>query len=139
MLFSAFIDFSMSQFIFKSSNERHKKLFLFISLFSNLGLLFIFKYLYFFTSNIQGLFSLLSINLNIRHFDLILPLGISFYTFQTISYTVDVFRGFIKPEKNFILYGCYVTFFPQLVAGPILEQVRSYTNLLRIKIMRQDS
>ncbi len=53
--------------------------------------------------------------------EIILPLGISFYTFQTISYTVDVYRGFIKPEHNFIVYGCYVTFFPQLIAGPILR------------------
>ncbi|WP_069470273.1 hypothetical protein [Candidatus Marithrix sp. Canyon 246] len=53
--------------------------------------------------------------------NIILPLGISFYTFQTISYTVDVYRGVIKPEKDFVIYGCYVTFFPQLVAGPILR------------------
>jgi D-alanyl-lipoteichoic acid acyltransferase DltB (MBOAT superfamily) len=62
---------------------------------------------------------------------IILPLGISFYTFQTISYTVDVYRGVIKPEKNFILFACYVTFFPQLVAGPILrakEVIPQFTN-----------
>ncbi len=121
MLFSAFIDFSMSQLIFQANKKKYKKLFLSISLLSNLGLLFVFKYLYFFSNNLQSLFELLSINITIPLIDLILPLGISFYTFQTISYTVDVYRGFIKPEKNFILYGCYVTFFPQLVAGPILR------------------
>ncbi len=121
MLFSAFIDFSMSLLIFQATKKKYKKLFLTISLFSNLGLLFVFKYLYFFSNNLQNLLELLSINYTIPLFNLILPLGISFYTFQTISYTVDVYRGFIKPQKNFILYGCYVTFFPQLVAGPILR------------------
>ena len=77
----------------------------------------------FFAENFSGLASLFGIEIQIDTFfyNIILPLGISFYTFQTISYTVDVYRGFIKAEKEFVLFATYVTFFPQLVAGPILR------------------
>ena len=94
-----------------------KKKLLFISLAVNLGLLFYFKYLIFFAENAVGLANLLGSEVDGIALKIILPLGISFYTFQTISYTVDVYRGFIEPETDFVLYACYVTFFPQLVAG----------------------
>jgi alginate O-acetyltransferase complex protein AlgI len=102
---------------------RQKKKLLFVSLFLNLGLLFYFKYLIFFVENSIGLVNILGGDIDPVFLKIILPLGISFYTFQTISYTVDVYRGVIKPEKDFLLYGCYVTFFPQLVAGPVLRAV----------------
>ena len=92
-----------------------------ISLLTNLGLLVYFKYLIFFANNAIGFANLLGAEIDLIALKIILPLGISFYTFQTISYTVDVYRGFVKPEKDFILFACYVTFFPQLVAGPILR------------------
>ena len=81
-----------------------------------------FKYLLFAPGNFVGA-AMFGFNISIAPFvfDIILPLGISFYTFQTISYTVDVYRGHIKPEKEFVLFATYVTFFPQLVAGPILR------------------
>jgi len=121
MLISAINDYWMSILISQTDSIKKKKMFLSISLFVNLGLLFVFKYLFFFTDNIQSIVELTGFDINIPLFNLILPLGISFYTFQTISYTVDVYRGFIKPQKDFITYGCYVMFFPQLVAGPILR------------------
>jgi alginate O-acetyltransferase complex protein AlgI len=101
--------------------KKHRLFLLLFSLFTNFGLLFYFKYLIFFAENSIGFANLLGANLDPIILKIILPLGISFYTFQTISYTIDVYRGFIKPERNFILFACYVTFFPQLVAGPILR------------------
>ena len=121
MLISAINDYWMSILITETDSIKKKKMFLSISLFVNLGLLFVFKYLFFFTDNLQSFIQLIGLDINIPLFDLILPLGISFYTFQTISYTVDVYRGFIKPQRDFITYACYVMFFPQLVAGPILR------------------
>ena len=121
MLISAINDYWMSILISESNSRFKKKIFLSISLFVNLGLLFVFKYLYFFTENLQSFINAIGFSVSLPIYDLILPLGISFYTFQTISYTVDVYRGFIKPQRDFITYGCYVMFFPQLVAGPILR------------------
>ena len=90
-----------------------------ITLFVNLGLLGYFKYLYFFTENANVLFGWLGAGYQLPLMKVLLPFGISFYTFETISYTVDVYRGLIKPEKTFINYALFVTFFPKLVAGPI--------------------
>ena len=121
MLISTLNDFWMSKFIYKSNQISKRRLFLVVSLVVNLGLLFYFKYLYFFSDNINILSQVLGIKFAVPLYEIILPLGISFYTFQTISYTVDVYRNHIKPEQDFITYGCYVMFFPQLVAGPILR------------------
>jgi alginate O-acetyltransferase complex protein AlgI len=103
------------------STQRKKKALLGVSLFVNLGLLFYFKYLNFVVQSTFSLASLFTAEMDPFVLNIVLPLGISFYTFQTISYTVDVYRGLIKPEKDFVLYACYVTFFPQLVAGPVLR------------------
>ena len=86
-------------------------------------ILFYFKYLIFFTDSIIGISLLLGIDLknNFNFYNIILPLGISFYTFQAISYIVDIYRQNIKVEKDFLFYASYITFFPQLVAGPILR------------------
>lgn len=98
-----------------------KRKLLLISLFVNLGLLFYFKYLIFFAENVIGFSNYFGAELDPLVLNILLPLGISFYTFQTISYTVDVYRDRIQPEKDFFLYACYVTYFPQLVAGPVLR------------------
>lgn len=97
-------------------NREHKKLILTITLLVCLGILFVFKYFNFFFESINYLLGnkLHSISLN-----LLLPVGISFYTFQTLSYCIDVYRGNIKAEKHFGYYATFVSFFPQLVAGPI--------------------
>lgn len=100
-------------------NRRRRKGLLIITLVVNLGLLAYFKYLYFFTDSTNQLFSLLGFETQLPLFKILLPFGISFYTFETISYTIDVYRGLIKPERSFLNYGLFVTFFPKLVAGPI--------------------
>jgi D-alanyl-lipoteichoic acid acyltransferase DltB (MBOAT superfamily) len=121
MLLSVITDYIVAWKIHQVTERKIKKRFLLISLFINLGLLFYFKYLLFFADNTIGLMNFVGIEADPLLLSIILPLGISFYTFQTISYTVDVYRGVIEPEKDFVIYGCYVTFFPQLVAGPILR------------------
>lgn len=98
---------------------RRKKIIVAISFILNLGILFIFKYLDFACDLLALVFGSAGIALNIPRFDILLPVGISFYTFQALSYTMDVYRGEIYAEKNFLRYALYVSFFPQLVAGPI--------------------
>lgn len=90
-----------------------------ISLFLNLLVLFFFKYSNFALTAISGLLEMMHISVSIPHFDILLPVGISFYTFQALSYTMDVYRGEIYAERNLFKYALFVSFFPQLVAGPI--------------------
>ncbi|WP_202923622.1 MBOAT family O-acyltransferase [Pontibacter fetidus] len=123
MLLSAVNDYALSLLIYNTDSKSRKKFLLYISLIVNLGLLFYFKYLLFFIDNFSVVLNVFGVPFESPALNIILPLGISFYTFQTISYTVDVYRGFLKPEKDFILYGTFVMFFPQLVAGPILRAV----------------
>ncbi len=98
-----------------------RKLFLAASLALNLGLLGYYKYALFFVDSLVRLLGACSIEWNPARPDIILPVGISFYTFQTLSYTLDVYRGMLKPDRSFLDYALYVTFFPQLVAGPIVR------------------
>jgi alginate O-acetyltransferase complex protein AlgI len=124
VLISTVADYLIALELGKTSKSRKAKrrALLFTSLIVNIGLLVYFKYLYFIVDNINFLYAVTGSGQGISSIpEIILPLGISFYTFQTISYSVDAYRGHIIPEKNFALYGCYVTFFPQLVAGPILR------------------
>jgi D-alanyl-lipoteichoic acid acyltransferase DltB (MBOAT superfamily) len=121
LLASALTDYAAAIGIAGSANTGRRRLYLGLSLTVNFGLLFYFKYLLFFAENGVGLLRLLGFDVAEPRFSIILPLGISFYTFQTVSYTIDVYRGFIRPERSFPLYGAYVVYFPQLVAGPILR------------------
>ena len=121
MLVSVITDYWAALRMSAVSQKRSRKPFLVLSLAVNLSLLFYFKYLIFFAENALSLASFLGFELDEFGLKVILPLGISFYTFQTISYSVDVYRGHARAEKNFITFASYVTFFPQLVAGPILR------------------
>jgi alginate O-acetyltransferase complex protein AlgI len=103
----------------QEEQKKKRKKYLYLSLFVNLGLLIVFKYFNFFNDSIRLLFRHLNISYNVPGFNLLLPMGISFYTFQTLSYSIDVYRGTIKPEKHYGIFALYVSFFPQLVAGPI--------------------
>lgn len=96
-----------------------KKMWLALSIISNLGILVFFKYYNFATHNITNIFNYLNISVTLPNFDIILPVGISFYTFQVLGYTIDVYRGNVYAEKNIAKYALFVSFFPQLVAGPI--------------------
>lgn len=101
-----------------------------LCLLSNLGILFYFKYIDFALGALSKVLSLIHIEANVPVFDVLLPVGISFYTFQALSYTLDVYRGEIKPEKDFLRYALFVSFFPQLVAGPI-ERSKDLLSQLR--------
>lgn len=117
MISSIVVDFFISKIIEENrSNKSLCKILLATSLIFNLGMLFLFKYSDFFIDNINNIFKL-----SISEFNLLLPLGISFYTFQTLSYTVDVYRGVVKAETNIIDFGAFVSLFPQLIAGPIVK------------------
>lgn len=96
-----------------------KKVFLIISLIINFGLLFVFKYMVFINHSFMWLYDYFGWIYPIKDFDIVLPMGISFYTFQAASYTIDVFYGKYKPERNYFKLSLFIMFFPQLVAGPI--------------------
>ena len=99
--------------------RRDRRIWLWLSLVVNLGLLFAFKYFNFFSRSLGSLFQWFDQPYSVPDLDVLLPVGISFYTFQTLSYTIDVYRGRLEPERHFGRFALYVSFFPQLVAGPI--------------------
>lgn len=105
-------------------NSKTRRILLIISITLNLCILFTFKYFNFINESVFTLLTTLGLKWNVPNLDILLPVGISFYTFQAIGYLIDVFRGTIQAEKNFITYALFVSFFPQLVAGPI-ERAKS--------------
>lgn len=115
ILITIFINYTAALYIYKCKKQKGKKI-LILTLFIDFGLLFIFKYLGFMNDTFLALFG---DNWPIKALNIILPMGISFYTFQAASYTIDVYRGTIKPERHFGIFALFVMFFPQLVAGPI--------------------
>jgi len=121
MLLSAATDYFVARRIEATEILIRRRIWLIVSLLVNLGLLFYFKYLLFVVGNAIVVLQFFGVEVQSPILNIVLPLGISFYTFQTISYTVDVYRRFIRAERDFILYGCFVMYFPQLVAGPILR------------------
>ncbi len=117
MISSIIVDYFVSRGIEKYQEKKSIKIgLLCISICFNLGMLFFFKYFNFFIDNINSI-----LGLTLNHVKITLPLGISFYTFQTMSYTIDVFRGKVSAEKNIISFGAFVCLFPQLIAGPIVK------------------
>lgn len=121
MIFSILFDYLIGLMIDKYREDNVKpKIFLIISISTNLGLLAFFKYSNFFIDNINNI-----VNVNVNILNIVLPIGISFYTFQTMSYVIDLYKGKIKVQKNIISFGAYVTMFPQLIAGPIV----TYSNV----------
>lgn len=139
MLFSAAVDFVAAKNIASSENPRSRKAWLLTSLSLNLGLLIFFKYTYFivdnigFASSFAGARAFTSRDLGLS---IILPLGISFYTFQTISYSIDVYRKVQEPVRDFLDFLAYVIFWPQLVAGPILRAGEVLPQLHHTKRLR---
>lgn len=119
ILFSTSVDYFSALKISQSKEKTPRRFWLIVSLSTNLGLLGCFKYLDFFTESFETFIHLFGADNHFPRFDWLLPVGISFYTFQTLSYTIDVYRKKIAPEKHFGIFALYVSFFPQLVAGPI--------------------
>ena len=119
ILVSTVVDYVAAIRMAQSLTRRGRRTYLIVSLFLNLGLLFFFKYFNFVSGALQELLAFLSIRQSAPMLDVLLPVGISFYTFQTLSYTIDVYRGDREPERHLGIFALYVAFFPQLVAGPI--------------------
>jgi len=116
---STVVDYTVGLHIDKHTEERKRKLWLWVSLLANLGLLGYFKYTNFFIESWVDAWSALGITMHVSTLQIILPIGISFYTFQTMSYALDIYRGQLNPTRNFLNFAAFVSFFPQLVAGPI--------------------
>lgn len=126
IIFSSCIDYLVGIGLGETENQRKRKLLLIISIFVNLGFLGFFKYFNFFAESFADAFTLLGKPVETSRLNIILPVGISFYTFQTLSYSIDVYKRKLKPTKDALSFFAFVSFFPQLVAGPIERA----TNLL---------
>ena len=126
ILFSTIVDYSIGRKLQNEENQVKRKVLLWTSIVVNLGFLGFFKYYNFFLDNFISAFSFFGTEIKANSLNIILPVGISFYTFQTLSYTIDVYKKKLEPTKDFIVFSAFVSFFPQLVAGPIERA----TNLL---------
>ncbi len=119
LFFTIVIDYIAGIYIEKTEEKHKKKLLLLASLVANIGILMVFKYYNFIAINLNHLFEVSNVNNKIPLLEILLPIGLSFHTFQAMSYTIEVYRGNQKAEKHFGIYSLYVMFYPQLVAGPI--------------------
>ena len=128
---STAVDYICALNIEKSKSVSKKKIFLILSLISNLGLLGTFKYYDFFAQNFQDLMTFFGLTVQPYFLQVALPIGISFYTFQTMSYTIDVYRGKLKACENILDFALYVAFFPQLIAGPIERATKLLPQILQ--------
>ena len=132
IIFSTGLDYIVALKIDKAINPRIRKRWLALSLIANLGTLGAFKYFNFFIDSFCQFLSLFGFDVTYSwSLNIILPVGISFYTFQTLSYTIDVYRNKLKPTNDFIAFGTYVAFFPQLVAGPIERAAHLLPQMLK--------
>ncbi len=121
LIFTALVDFAVALAIDKAATHAARKSLITISMLSNLGVLAFFKYFDFFAHSFSDLFARFGIQLQWHTLHILLPVGISFYTFQSMSYTLDVYFGKLKPSRNFVEFAAFVSCFPQLVAGPIVR------------------
>lgn len=119
ILFSTVVDYLVALQMVKTNEPKYRKYYLMLSLFVNLGLLGFFKYYHFFIDSWVEVWGSMGVSMDRSTLQIILPVGISFYTFQTLSYTIDVYRKKLEARSSFVQFAAYVSFFPQLVAGPI--------------------
>jgi D-alanyl-lipoteichoic acid acyltransferase DltB (MBOAT superfamily) len=119
LAFSSAVDYGVGIGLLRSTDSAARKRLLGLSIVVNLGLLSVFKYCDFFLENLSGAISFLGVQLGVSRLGLVLPVGISFYTFQKLSYTIDVYRGRVEPCRDPVRFFCYAGFFPTLLAGPI--------------------
>lgn len=130
LLTSTIVDFYIGKLIHKTNDQKKRKQYLWVSLLVNLGILGFFKYFNFFVDSFQTVFGT---QFDYLHLSIILPVGISFYTFQTLSYSIDIYNKKLEPTNNIIDFALFVSFFPQLVAGPI-ERAKSLLPQLAKKL-----
>ena len=119
IFFSTCVDYAIGRSLLNEERQNKRKTLLWISIIINLGFLGFFKYYNFFLDNFVAAFTFFGQEMSPRALSIILPVGISFYTFQTLSYSIDVYKRNLVPTKDFIAFSAFVSFFPQLVAGPI--------------------
>ena len=119
LIFTIIIDYYAGILIERQQDRKRKKIFLLWSIFANVGVLAFFKYFNFLNSNLSGIATWIGFESPVPYLHFILPIGLSFHTFQAMSYTIEVYRGKQKTEHHFGIYALYVMFYPQLVAGPI--------------------
>ena len=132
IILSTIVDYIIGLNIPKQDSKKKQKILLLCSVFFNLGVLGVFKYYNFFIESWIDLFSSIGYDIkSVWTLNIILPVGISFYTFQTMSYTIDIYRKLLNPTKDFISFASFVSFFPQLVAGPIERSVNLLPQILR--------
>lgn len=140
LLTSTIVDFWVGQAIQSSNSQRRRKVLLLCSISINLGILGFFKYFNFFVDSAASLLSAIGLHPHMPLLQVILPIGISFYTFKTLTYTIDIYRRKITPTKDFVAYALYTSFFPQILAGPIeraanlLPQISSPRRIARAQV-----
>jgi D-alanyl-lipoteichoic acid acyltransferase DltB (MBOAT superfamily) len=137
--FSTLVTYASGIYIYKSKKEKSKKVIVAISFIVNLAILFFYKYFNFFSRTTEKLFDKVGMNIDAPILDILLPVGISFYTFQALSYTMDVYRNEIKPERHLGIYALFVSYFPQLVAGPIERSKHLLPQLRSLKQFEYDN
>ena len=138
LLISTVVDYFVSHYIYNSKPIGRRNFYLLLSLITNLGILGLFKYFNFFINELSSILLLLGFSYSFPVLHIILPVGISFYTFQTISYTIDVYKGTTSPANNFLDFALYVSFFPQLVAGPIERSSTLLPQIVRPRVYNAD-
>jgi alginate O-acetyltransferase complex protein AlgI len=138
MMFSTVVDYFAAIAIDESRRQQRRKAILIASICVQLGLLGVFKYYGFFSHELSGLLTRIGLPVSLPVLNVLLPVGISFYTFQTMSYTIDVYRGQFKPTRNFTDFALFVSFFPHLVAGPIVRASKLLPQLSSPRIRRPD-
>ncbi|MGJ5642330.1 MBOAT family O-acyltransferase [Formosa sp. S-31] len=138
IFFSTLVDYSIGLALAKQEEVLKRRVLLYCSIAVNLGLLGIFKYYNFFLENFVQMFTLFGSSVRYNSLDIVLPVGISFYTFQTLSYTIDIYRKQLEPTRNFINFMAFVSFFPQLVAGPIERAVKLLPQFQKRRVFNFD-
>jgi D-alanyl-lipoteichoic acid acyltransferase DltB (MBOAT superfamily) len=138
IILSSIIDYTAGLKIHSAQSRQHRKTWLYVSLVANLGLLSVFKYYNFFADSFSNLMNVFGWQPNDLTLNIILPVGISFYTFQTLSYTIDIYRREFQPTKNVISFFTYIAFFPQLVAGPIERAVNLLPQIERRRVFTKE-
>ena len=136
---STTVDFYAGKLLCEAKHAHHRKIILFWSVLFNLGFLGVFKYFNFFSANLHSLLGSMGFHVDLTSLNIILPVGISFYTFQSMSYTLDIYRGTMKPTKNYFDFALNVAFFPHMVAGPIQRASSLIDQIISPRTITRDS